>query len=73
MKENWEEEGKRLLHKQTDHVHDWWWCGGFTAHRGHTFVCLTTISGCSGAPGCAPAQQLQLSLVQGVPQVLFLW
>lgn len=43
--------------------------GGITAHGGHTFVYLTSTSGGSGA---APAQQLQLSLVQGAPQVLFL-
>lgn len=43
--------------------------GGITAHGGHTLVYLTSTSGGSGA---APAQQLQLSLVQGAPQVLLL-
>lgn len=73
MEENWEEEGKRLLHKQT-HQHTMCMTSGagFTAQRDHTFVYLTSPSGGSGAPGCAPAQQLQLSLEQGAPQVLFL-
>lgn len=55
MKENWEEEGKRLLHKQTHHVHDWWW---WIHSPWRPQFCLPHLPPSWGfsAPGCA--QQL---------------